>query len=207
MCCCRAQAAVSGEVKDGHDYDGGRLAVDAVTGTAASGGAPSLKAFALARQGPSTIVHKAQGQLDSARPRRMISREAPANRTRERAKSRFYTSPLETPKSSRRSPGSPGRVGARDEWRKAVQERVDVAGLALVGDQGLEDSEVGGRDLVGERDGPVVVGIVWEEVSGMGGQRGGQQRGRVGVVGAVGVQCGCGPGEELADVDDDLGAI
>src|SRR5205823_12113030 len=57
-----------------------------VTGTAASGGAPSLKAFALARQGPSTIVHKAQGQLDSARPRRRISREAPTNRTRERDK-------------------------------------------------------------------------------------------------------------------------
>ena len=54
-----------------------------------------------------------------------------------------------------------------------LSSRVDVAGLALVGDQGLEDSEVDGVDLVGERDGPVVVGIVWEEVSGMGGQRGG----------------------------------
>ena len=166
-----------------------------------------LKPFALTRQGRSTIVHLAQGQLDSVRPRRMISREVPANWTRERAKIKIFYVASRDAQSSRRSPGYPGRVGARDEWRKAVQERVEVAGLALVGDQGLEDSEVGGRDLVGERDGPVLVGIGWEEVSGMGGQRGGQQRGRVGVVGAVGVECGCGPGEELVDVDDDLGAV
>src|SRR5947209_14664824 len=59
-----------------------------VTGTAISGGAPSFKAVRPDQARPEH--YRAPGQLDSVRPRRMISREVPANWTRERAKIKIF---------------------------------------------------------------------------------------------------------------------
>jgi hypothetical protein len=76
-----------------------------------------------------------------------------------------------------------------------------------VGSQGPKDSEVGDFEFVGQRDGPVMMGIVWQEISGAGGCGSVQQRGRVVLVAAVGVECGCGEGEELVDINNDSGAV
>ncbi|MFN2534747.1 MAG: hypothetical protein ABR528_05805 [Pseudonocardiaceae bacterium] len=61
--------------------------------------------------------------------------------------------------------------------------------------------------MVGQRGGPVVRGIVREELAGVGGCGGVQQRGGVVLVAAVGAECGCGKGEELVNIDHDFGAV
>ena len=83
----------------------------------------------------------------------------------------------------------------------------DVAGLPLADGEGPQEGGMGGLDFFGERDGPVVEGIVFEEVSRMGGCGGVQQRGRVLLFGSVSVECGFGTGKELIDVDSNPATV
>src|SRR3954466_13730583 len=98
-------------------------------------------------------------------------------------------------------------VGVLLEEPQAVpDDLVDLAGRVQRRDPGAEEGHVYGADLLGERNGPVLVGVVLQEATGVSGEGGREQLGGVQLAAPVCLERDVGPLQEFLDVDRDTGA-